>query len=293
MAKKILIMEDEKILQELLQEKLKKGGYDVLAVDDGAAGMIVLKEYAPDLILLDMMMPKMDGFEVLEKMQAEDIIRSFPVIIISNSGQPVEIEKALAMGIVDYIIKVDFDPVEVVDKVDEFFAGLESSAAEQEKEKERETAEADGGLEVEVAMREKAKEVQGRGIKILLVEDDDFLRGICELKLKKEGFDVTISADGLDALKKIQGLDFDLVLLDVVLPGMDGFEILESVKKDPAKANVPIIMLTNMGQESEVKKGLELGAEDYIIKAHFTVNDIIEKIREIIARRKIGGDKKA
>lgn len=284
-------MEDEEILRGLLKEKLIKGRYDVLAVGDGEEGMKVLTEYAPDLILLDMMMPKMDGFQVLEKMQAEDLIRSFPVIVISNSGQPVEIDKALEMGIVDYIIKVDFDPVEVVEKVDAFFATVKSSTDEQQGEEEEEEEE-DGGLEAEVADLVKKREEASRGIKILLVEDDDFLRGICELKLKKEGFSVVISADGLDALKKIQEEDFDLVLLDVVLPSMDGFEILENVKKNPAKANIPVIMLTNMGQESEVKRGFELGAEDYIVKAHFTVGEIIEKMNEIIARRNIEGDKK-
>jgi len=80
-------------------------------------------------------------------------------------------------------------------------------------------------------------------------------------------------------------------LLDVVLPGMDGFEILENVKKDPSKTHIPVIMLTNMGQESEVKRGLALGAEDYIIKAHFTAGEIVEKIKVIIARKSIGGDK--
>lgn len=302
MAKKILIMEDEKILQSLLNEKLTRDGYVVMAVDDGEEGMKVLQEFKPDLVLLDMMMPKMDGFEVLEKMYGENLISTFPVIVISNSGQPVEIERALALGITDYIVKVDFDPIEVMDKVKAFFASAKAEScpvvipvknAEEEEKSTDSGYNGDGGLAAEVAELNLKKESQDNGVKILLVEDDDFLRGICEHKLKKEGFDVFISADGLDALKQVQEKDFHLVLLDVILPNMNGFEILENIKKDPAKSSMPVIMLTNMGQESEIKKGFDLGAEDYIIKAHFSVEEIIEKIREIIKKKNIDGGQPA
>lgn len=302
MAKKILIMEDEKILQSLLNEKLTRDGYVVMAVDDGEEGMRVLQEFKPDLVLLDMMMPKMDGFEVLEKMHEENLISTFPVIVISNSGQPVEIERALALGITDYIVKVDFDPIEVMDKVKAFFASAKAEScpvvipvknAEEEEKNTDSGYNGDGGLAAEVAELNLKKESQDNGVKILLVEDDDFLRGICEHKLKKEGFDVFISADGLDALKQVQEKDFHLVLLDVILPNMNGFEILENIKKDPAKSSMPVIMLTNMGQESEIKKGFDLGAEDYIIKAHFSVEEIIEKIREIIKNKNIDGGQPA
>ena len=125
------------------------------------------------------------------------------------------------------------------------------------------------------------------GIRVLLVEDDDFLRDICEIKLRKEGFDVMTSADGLDAFKKIKDTKPQLVLLDVILPGMDGFDILKQTKENTETALIPIIMLTNLGQDNEVKKGLDMGAEDYIIKAHFTVDEIVEKVRSIIKKKKI------
>lgn len=295
MAKKILIMEDEKTLQGLLKDKLVASGYEVLAVDDGEAGMQVLQEYNPDLILLDMMMPKMDGFAVLEKMKLDNLTDSFPVIVISNSGQPVEIERALSLGIKDYIIKVDFDPVEVLEKVNNFFK-LEQNknvAISEEGESSIQPSQTaysgDGGLEAEVASMNKSVDSEKSGVKVLLVEDDDFLRGICEHKLSKEGFNVSISADGQDALNKIKAEDFQLILLDVILPNMNGFEILEEIKKDPVKSRIPVIMLTNMGQESEVKKGFDLGATDYIIKAHFTVEEIVKKIEETIIRKNIRG----
>jgi len=117
MAKKILIIEDEEILSNLLEKKLKEIGYDVSVAFDGEEGLNKIKELKPDLVLLDIIMPKKGGFEVLEEMQKESQLKKIPVIIISNSGQPVEISKALDLGVKDYLIKTQFDPQEVIEKV--------------------------------------------------------------------------------------------------------------------------------------------------------------------------------
>jgi len=115
--KKILIVEDEEILINLLQRKLIQGGYDVLVARNGEEGLKLMKETMPDIVLLDVLMPKMGGIEVMETMQKEDALKNIPVVIISNSGQPVEIDKAQKLGAKDWLIKTEFDPQEVVDKV--------------------------------------------------------------------------------------------------------------------------------------------------------------------------------
>jgi CheY-like chemotaxis protein len=121
MSKKILIMEDEKILADLLEKKLKESGYEILVASDGVSGMELLKTMKPDLVLLDIIMPAKGGFEVMEEMNVSEEfnLKKIPVIIVSNSGQPVEIDKALALGVRDYLIKTKFDPQEVLDKVKE------------------------------------------------------------------------------------------------------------------------------------------------------------------------------
>ena len=117
MAKKILIIEDEELLSNLLKNKLSELGYEVSVASDGLQGFEAIKEVVPDLILLDLVMPKMNGFEVMRKMQEDDSISSIPIIIVSNSGQPVEIDKAKKLGAKDWLIKTEFDPQEVIDKV--------------------------------------------------------------------------------------------------------------------------------------------------------------------------------
>lgn len=115
--KKILLVEDEEIIIDLLQRKLTKEGYEVSVARDGEDGLEKMKEVKPDLILLDIIMPKMGGFEVMEEMAKDKELKDIIVIVISNSGQPVELDKAQKLGAKDWLIKTEFDPQEVIDKV--------------------------------------------------------------------------------------------------------------------------------------------------------------------------------
>jgi len=115
--KKILIIEDEEILMNLLQRKLIQEGYDVSIARDGDDGLKSMRKRLPDLILLDILMPRVGGIEVMEEMQKDDSLKNIPVVIISNSGQPVEIDRAQQLGARDWLIKTEFDPQEVVDKI--------------------------------------------------------------------------------------------------------------------------------------------------------------------------------
>jgi len=115
--KKILLIEDEEILINLLQRKLTQEGCEVSVARNGEEGLKLMRETMPDIVLLDIIMPKMGGFEVMEIMQKDKELKNIPVIIVSNSGQPVEINKARKLGAKDWLIKTEFDPQEVVDKV--------------------------------------------------------------------------------------------------------------------------------------------------------------------------------
>jgi len=117
MAKKILIIEDEEILINVLKKKFVREGYDVMVAGNGNEGLIKMKKEKPDLVLLDIVMPEKDGFEVLEEMAEDEKLKDIPTIIISNSGQPVELERAKKLGVDDWLIKTEFDPQEVLDKV--------------------------------------------------------------------------------------------------------------------------------------------------------------------------------
>ena len=118
--------------------------------------------------------------------------------------------------------------------------------------------------------------------KILIIEDDKFLRELIARKLAKDGYNVSEAVDGEEGVKKAKETKPDLVLLDLILPEMDGFEVLSKIKEDPASSLIPVIILSNLGQKEDIEKGLKMGAADYLIKAHFTPGEIVEKIRTII-----------
>jgi DNA-binding response OmpR family regulator len=133
-------------------------------------------------------------------------------------------------------------------------------------------------------MVENTVDVSGQAAskKILIVEDDKFLRELIVRKLLGEGYNVVEAVDGEEAIIKIKENKPDLILLDLILPGADGFEVLSKTKADPLVASIPVIVLSNLGQKEDVERGLKLGAVDYLIKAHFTPGEIVEKIKIIL-----------
>ena len=117
--------------------------------------------------------------------------------------------------------------------------------------------------------------------KIMIVEDDVFVMDIYHTKLTQEGFEVISATNGMDGLKKLKAEKElpDLMLLDILMPYMDGLEMLAEVKKDDRLKDIPVILLTNLSQKVDVEKGMGLGANDFLIKSHFTPSEVLEKIK--------------
>jgi len=118
--------------------------------------------------------------------------------------------------------------------------------------------------------------------KILIIEDDKFLRELMVRKLVNDGYEVIEATNGEEGVRTAKAEKPDLILLDLILPGIDGFESLTRIRKDQEIANIPVIILSNLGQKEDIEKGLRLGATDYLIKAHFAPGEIAEKIASIL-----------
>ncbi|MFH1366933.1 MAG: response regulator [Patescibacteria group bacterium] len=127
-----------------------------------------------------------------------------------------------------------------------------------------------------------------RKARVMLVEDDTFLSGMYVKKLEMEDFEVLLASDGKQGLKMIQDQPPDLILLDIILPKMSGFDLLKEMKKDKKTKDIPVILLTNLGQKKDVEKGFALGAKDYLIKAHFMPSEVIDKVKNIIKKKHAG-----
>lgn len=274
--KKIFIVEDDNVLRDVLVEKLSKSGYTVESAEDGEIAMQKLRGgLNPDLMLLDILMPRKNGMEVMEEMNTDENLKKIPIIIISNSGQPVEVERAKALGARDFLIKAIFDPTEVLEKVK---AALGEPVAE--------TAHVEQQNMSSTVIREDAQ----RGVAaqkddawgVMVVEDDKFLRELFIRKLFSEGFKVENAIDAKGAFEILERWKPHIILLDLILPGVDGFEILSRLKKDDRFKEIPVIVLSNLGQQEDIDRAMALGAKDFMVKANFTLEEIIARVRVIL-----------
>lgn len=257
---KILIIEDNKALLNALKVKFVKEGYDVVTAEDGEEALRLFREQ-PNCVLLDILLPKKTGMEVLEEIQQFPELKKIPVIIISNSGQPVEIERARELGAKDFLIKTDFTPQDVMDKLVQF-CPLPSAATPKEVEQHS----------------------IGKGF-VFVVEDDSFLRKLLTDKLRREGFSVEEAAGGKEAIDFLRDHVPSVVLLDLVMPSVDGFQVLQEIRSRPSIKDIPVIVLSNLGEREHIDRAKALGADEYLVKAHFILDEIIDKINKVISKR--------
>jgi DNA-binding response OmpR family regulator len=118
--------------------------------------------------------------------------------------------------------------------------------------------------------------------RILLAEDDRFLRKAAATALKRQGFTVLEAVDGEEALRMARAEGPDLILLDLIMPKLQGFEVLHALKAEPATAAIPVLILSNLGQDSDVKQAMEAGAAGYLVKANLTLHDLGKRIGELL-----------
>ena len=119
-------------------------------------------------------------------------------------------------------------------------------------------------------------------MKVLLVEDDKFLSSILKTKLEQAGLEVTLALDGEQAIEALKNYQPNLILLDLILPKKSGFEVLESISQDPQIEQIPVIILSNLGQEKDIERTKQLGAIEYYIKAKTSIDFLIERIKDIL-----------
>jgi DNA-binding response OmpR family regulator len=120
---------------------------------------------------------------------------------------------------------------------------------------------------------------------VVLIEDDLFLGNIASEKVRSAGFEIAFYTTAEDALREIEKRKPDVILLDIVLPKMDGYEFLKLVKENDALKSIPVIILSNLGSQDEIEKGLNLGAVSYLVKSNITPDDIVERVRETVEKK--------
>jgi len=274
---RIILIEDDATLANILLQKLSYEGYEVEHARDGKMGIEAVRRNPPDMVLLDIMMPVMDGYQVLEALRSDQDPRvsGVPVIVVSNSGQPVEIDRALKFSVQDYFVKASFDPDQVIAKIRKHLPNAQPTAADHLTALPSET-------EIPSHSADSEKPTQAN-IKILIIEDDKFLRDLEVAKLSRVGFSVVSASDGEQGLAVAAAEHPNIILLDILLPGMDGFEVLSRLRTTPEFAKMKVVMLSNFGQREDIDRAQKLGAVKYLIKANYTLDEIVEEVKQVAA----------
>ncbi len=125
-------------------------------------------------------------------------------------------------------------------------------------------------------------------MKILIVEDEQVLSKVLEEKFDKAGFDTKVSGDGEVAISDTKSFMPSIIILDLVLPKKNGFEVLKAIKADPETQIIPVIVVSNLGEDGDIKMALDLGAKDYFIKSQHPINEILEKVKILMAQQEAG-----
>ncbi len=255
----ILIIEDEQVLADVLSQKLRGVGFAVQTVRDGQEGFDAIRAVRPALVILDIFLPSLNGIEILGKKRQDPEIADIPVIVLSNSLQPIEGKTLESLGAIKFFIKADLQPEEILRQVQQV-------------------------LKTDVELKMAAPDGSTfnlTGRHVFLVEDDDFLSTILTNRIEAVGAQVTHAATGEAALEKLAGAKPDIVLLDILLPGISGFDVLEKLRADAATKDLPVVIVSNFNQSSDMERARSLGAS-YLVKAMASPDDIVVKIGETL-----------
>lgn len=253
MSAKILIVEDNRTNLELMLYLLRAFGHDPSGAQDGEAGWRALQEGRYDLVLCDVLMPGMDGFEFARRLRADPQRRSQRLVAVTALAMVGDRDRVLAAGFDGYVAK-PIDPQTFVGEVDGYLPEELRSKARGEREPS------------ECATAERSETAAGAPV-ILAVDDVQLNLDVIRGALEPFGFRVVQARNGQEALARARETKPSLILCDVHMPGGGGFEFAERAKSDPELQEIPFLFITSTAwHSSDRKRGLDLGAERFLVR---------------------------
>lgn len=274
---KILIVDDEPLTVKLLAAKLPPGQYETVWAFNGKEALEKVAEDLPDLILLDVMMPEMDGYEVTQILKNDPKTRDIPVILITALDGKEDKVKGLKAGADEFLNK----PVVTT----EFLSRVKSLLRLKQYQDQLKKHVDSEDLFLEPTNEKGKTDQEGReSASVILVEDDEKDAKLIKEYLNGEPYRLSVVNTGEDTITLAQQGNVDLILLDILLPGMDGFEVCRRLKDSEETKNIQIVVITNLKDLQSKIKGIELGADDYLIKP-INVHELKARVRAL-ARKK-------
>jgi len=248
----IMIVEDENLLLQAISKKLEFDDIATISCSSGKQAIDYLNSSSelPDAIWLDYQLKDMDGIEFMGQLKKNKKCEQIPVIVVSNSASEDKVNNMLAFGAKRYLLKAEY-------RLDDIIETIKTVIEESRK--------ADKKMNTH---------------KVLVVDDEPLVIKALTEKLSEAGFLVFAAYDGEEALLKVERIKPDLILLDVIMPKLDGISVLKRLKASPKTMDIPVIILTNLYDDKKMIEVLRTGNTDYLVKVDFTLNDIVELVNK-------------
>lgn len=274
--KRILIAEDDHFMANVCRQQFEAAGHQVAVAFDGHQAVEQLLGHPPDVLLLDLTLPKIDGLGVLRFLRSRENLCHLPVIVVSNSGYfSGVVQAAWAAGATQFLNKGDCSPKKLVDEAEKLLTANSNISPPPPANVSPQPPSSPPLL--------ATPEDDPTATRVLIADDDKVIQGVLSYFLTQAGFVVRSAFDGRQALEMALAQVPDLLVLDGMMPELDGYQVLERWSLDPILSTVPVIMLT--GNEDQKKKALAIGqgVVAYLTKP-FSPDDLVKKAKHHAGR---------
>ncbi len=243
--KTVLLVDDNPVNIELLSQTIQNEKLNILKASSGESAIEIAKQYQPDLIMLDVCMPRIDGFETCQRLKDDETTSDIPVIFVTAKTDREDIERGFLAGGEEYILK-PFKIEEVCSRIRaQLILGLEKRQS--------------------VSIPDK-EPIKINGMKVMIIDDNPSNIDALKHALEPLSLDIAMAPDGKVALDIIPRINPDLILLNIMMPMVNGFEVCYTLKEDNATKDIPVIFVTSTNQQKDIQKGFLCGCVDYFLK---------------------------
>ena len=246
----VLIVDDDENLIQILALKLVQKGIRVSNARDGKTALSQIQKNVPDLIVLDIMMPGLTGHEVLRRLKQDPAYINVPVVMLTGRAQQQDVVGALHSGALDYIVK-PFDPDQLVTRIEKI---LDASR-----------------------------------YTVMIADNDPLILQLLDSKFRNRGFKVFLASGGQRASEIVRQSRPDLIILDVMMPEVDGVSLLKRIRSNSATAHIPVILLSGHKDQRDIDRGMDAGAQDYVSKP-FMPDDLIARSLAVLKNNMMNGN---
>lgn len=266
----IIMVEDDLMIADIYHKKFSTAGFDMTVVSSGREFLSRVKENKFDIALLDMVLPEMDGVEILQELKKSGYNPEMKVFIFSNLSSKEDYDRVMENGADGFISKTQFNPSELVSEI----SRLVNEIAERRKNEIRQSGKA------EIL---EAENYDSKKKKILFIEDEKIFLEIFVKKLEDEGYEVETAKNGAWGCREALNNNFDLIITDMVMPAMDGLEIVKKLKSEEKTKNTPVIVISASSSDEKVREIKGFGITDFFIKTRIVPSDLARRVNEVLS----------